>query len=242
MNHTDFETGWNDTHGKRAPTLAHQAALELREQILNGCLAPDQALPLAETADHLEMSIMPVREALRRLEFEGLVKQVPQRGARVSSLIPEDVEDVYHARITMESRAVIKAAANFNERDYSMLSAVLHEYHAAYEAGDEGRGRRQHEQFHFGLYALSQSTWIVRLIRVLWDTSERYRRLSVAHRGSLGERVKEHSEILEACREGRKEKAGQLMASHLTRTFEIVKSDVDKHLASQAMKGSLSKE
>ncbi len=228
MGFMQFDSEWNNTQGKRAPTLAHQAALELREQILSGELAPGQPLLLVEMAERLGMSIMPVREALRRLEFEGLVEQLPQRGARVSALALEDVADVYHARIVIESRAVMRAVLNFNEGSYTALLQILQEYRQAYEMHDEAKGRRAHEQFHFGLYTLSKSAWTVRLIRVLWDTSERYRRRAVTRRGSVRERFYEHLGILEACRRGDVDEASNLMAGHLKKSFEIIKEGLDK--------------
>ncbi|MHB1627154.1 MAG: GntR family transcriptional regulator [Bacilli bacterium] len=221
-----FETGWNDLRGNRAPTLAHQAALELREMILSGQLAPGQPLLLTETAQRLNMSIMPVREALRRLEFEGLLEQLPQKGARVSPLILQEAEDIYHARISLESRAVFRAAGKMTEEYYKSLVQFLEDYQYAYELGDEARGRKAHEQFHFGLYTLTGSKWTVRLIRVLWDNSERYRRISVPHRGSIEQRMREHFDILQACREGQPEKAARCMEDHLSRTFAILQADI----------------
>lgn len=217
---------WNDSQGRRAPTLAHQAALEIREMILSGELPSGQSLLLAETASRLDMSIMPVREALRRLEFEGLVEQLPQRGTRVSPLRKEDAEDIYLARIAIESRAVLRATPHITEEHYQQLLKHLHDYRDAYKSGNEVAGRQAHERFHFGLYLLSGSNWIVHLIRLLWDNSERFRRLSVRHRGSIEERMREHFDILEVCRRGDAVKASGLMAEHLRKTFNLLQEDV----------------
>lgn len=211
--------------------MAHVAALELREEILSGALPPGKPLLLVETAERLSMSVMPVREALRRLEFEGLVEQLPQKGARVSPLVLEDLEDIYHARITMESRAAYRATAVFEEASADRLTQVLDQYQDAYERGDEVKGRQHHEDFHFGIYALSTSAWTVKFIRLLWNASERYRRLSVTHRGSLQDRVQEHVAILDACRARDAEQASTLIAQHLTLSFEIVKTDMETRVA-----------
>lgn len=226
---TDSQMAWNDSQGRRAPTLAHQAALEIRELILSGEIPPGQSLLLADTASRLGMSIMPVREALRRLEFEGLVEQLPQRGARVSPLRKEDAEDIYLARIAIECRAVLRATPNITEESYQQLLKHLHDYRDAYKTGNEGAGRQAHERFHFGLYALSGSNWIVHLIRLLWDNSERFRRMSVRHRGSIEERMREHFEILEACRCKDAIAASNLMAEHLSKTFSLLQEDVAKY-------------
>jgi len=226
-----FDLDWGDYRSKRPPTMAHVAALELREEILSGALPPGKPLLLVETAERLEMSVMPVREALRRLEFEGLVEQLPQKGARVSPLLLEDLEDIYHARITMESRSVFRASRAFTDESYGRLATVLMQYRDAYEHGDEVKGRQNHEDFHFGLYAVSTSSWTVKLIRVLWNASERYRRLSITRRGSIEDRFREHFDILDACRRLDGEQASDLMTQHLTRSFELVKTDMMAHMA-----------
>ncbi|QQE80499.1 GntR family transcriptional regulator [Alicyclobacillus sp. SO9] len=227
-----LESIWNENRGGRAPTLAHVAALELREEILSGKLDPGQPLPLVDTAERLGMSIMPVREAVRRLEFEGLVEQLPQKGARVSPLNIADLEDVYHTRISMESRAVYRAVPKLTQETYRSLSKILDDYREAYLSGDEDAGRTAHEKFHFGLYTLSGSVWMVRMIRLLWDTSERFRRLSIHHRGSIEDRMQEHMEILETCKRQEAERASDLMGEHLHRTMEIVKADMKQRLGS----------
>jgi len=207
-------------------TLVDVAVRDLRESILSGELSPGTPLILTEVAGNLAMSVMPVREAIRRLEVEGLVDQVPHRGARVSPVSMPDLEDLYSVRIALEGLATRRAALRFTEDDYERLSGVLDEYLAAYGRGDEARGREMHAAFHLGLYELSGSRWLLRTIGPLWEAAERYQRLSSGLRGSLEERHKEHRRILEHCRNRDAEAAGAALEEHLRRTMNIVRAEI----------------
>ena len=95
-------------------TLVDVATRELREMILSGELQPGVQLVLTELAQRLSMSVMPVREAIGRLQAEGLVDQIPHRGARVSLVSAADLEDLYAVRIALETLATREAAVSFN--------------------------------------------------------------------------------------------------------------------------------
>src|SRR5690242_4657103 len=84
------------------PTLVERAAEGLRAEILDGTLAPGDRVHLADAAERLGMSMVPVREALRSLASEGLVYAVPQRGYRVSELSLDDLEDTYRLRVELD--------------------------------------------------------------------------------------------------------------------------------------------
>src|SRR5918996_5475846 len=93
----------------RPRTLAEHAAAELQEAILSGELAPGTPLRLEKLARTLDMSPMPVREAVRQLETLGLAEHVPHRGARVSRLSIDDLRDTYEARPPLETPPPPKA-------------------------------------------------------------------------------------------------------------------------------------
>ena len=207
-------------------TLVDVATRKLREVILSGELCPGEQLVLSELAQELSMSVMPVREAIGRLQAEGLVDQRPHRGARVSPVSTADLEDLYVVRIALETLATREAAAKFAEEDYERLSGVLEEYVRAYEAKDAARGREMHSQFHLGIYELSGSLWLMRTIPALWDAADRYRRLSATLRGTLRERYKEHQHILECCRQRDPEAASAALEEHLRKTMMVVKAEI----------------
>jgi DNA-binding GntR family transcriptional regulator len=206
----------------RPRTLAEQAAAELQEAILSGELAPGTPLRLEKLARTLDMSPMPVREAVRQLEMLGLAEHVPHRGARVSRLSIDDLRDTYEARLPLETLAVRHAARRFGEVDRERCARLLAEHVRAYRNGDDRRGRELHSQFHFALYTASGSQWLPSLIRPLWENSERYRIASLSARGSLERRRREHQRILDACAARDPDAAEVALRDHLVLTANLV--------------------
>src|SRR5690348_6832640 len=98
-------------------TLAEKAYETLHAAIISGALRPGARLPIEELAEHLQMSPMPIREAVRRLDAVGLVDNVPHRGARVTELSVTDLAEVYEVRLTLECLAVRRAAVRFTNAD-----------------------------------------------------------------------------------------------------------------------------
>jgi DNA-binding GntR family transcriptional regulator len=206
----------------RHRTLAEHAVAELQEAILTGQLAPGTPLRLARLAERLDMSPMPVREAIRQLERLGLAEHVPHRGARVSALSLGDLHETYDARLALEGLAVRRAAARFTDDDRDRCASLLDDHVRGYRGGDERRTRELHAAFHFSLYAASGSQWLVRLIRPLWENSERYRVASLYERRSLERRRREHERLLDACVARDADAAEAALRDHLVQTANTV--------------------
>ena len=203
-------------------TLAERALADLHDAILSGALLPGAPLRLEHLARTLDMSPMPIREAIRELERLGLAEHVPHRGARVSRLSSDDLRDTYEARLALETLAVRQAAARFTEDDAAAAEHRLVEHVRAYKADDQRRARAAHAEFHLGLYAASGSTWLPRLIRPLWENSERYRVAALYSRRSLERRRREHERILEACIAHDPDEAEVALREHLVVTANEV--------------------
>lgn len=210
--------GWAPETGHR--TLAEKAFVALHDAIVRGELRPGERLPIEELADVLDMSPMPIREALRRLDAVGLVENVPHRGARVTELSLEDLRDVYAARLALEPLAVQHAAERFDSDDAERGQEALA---ALNKLGDQSTPATwaAHTAFHFSLYEPAGSAWLVRLIRPLWESSERYR-LAAPTRRKLSMRRDEHERILRACVEHQPAVARAELHNHLARTANMV--------------------
>ena len=113
-------TGGEPSRGHR--TLAEKAYETLHAAIISGALRPGTRLPIEELAEHLAMSPMPIREAVRRLDAAGLVDNVPHRGARVTALSVTDLAEVYEVRLSLEPLAMRRTAARFTDE----VSVFLH--------------------------------------------------------------------------------------------------------------------
>ncbi|MGI9659494.1 MAG: GntR family transcriptional regulator [Gaiellaceae bacterium] len=202
-------------------TLAEKAYVELHARILSGELAPGERLRIDVLAALLEMSPMPIREALNRLSAAGLVDHAPHRATRVAELSLDDLAEVYEARLALEPLAVRLAAERFTPADENAARDALGAYEERLE-GDPAALWAAHTGFHYALYAAAGSQWLLRLITPLWETTERYRRASLPTERSPSERAVEHERMLAACVARDGEAAARETHAHLSLTANMM--------------------
>lgn len=202
------------------PTRVEDAVEILREEIVTGKLPPDSPLRLKALAERLGMSMMPVRGALLTLESLGLVVQDPRRGARVNSFSLDDLYDTYEARLALEVLAVERAAAGFTPEDEENARRALAAHTST--ASDTVASREAHTALHFAIYEAARSPWLVKLIMPLWVNSERYRIVSIPHRGGREARRLEHERIIDACARRNPRVAARELTTHLATTANLV--------------------
>src|SRR5579863_1825135 len=201
-------------------TLADRAFGALHDAIVAGHLAPGERLPIEELGAELGMSAMPIREALRRLDAAGLVENIPHRGARVTELSIEDLAEVYEVRLALEPLAVARAAERFDAEHAAAASERLAVLTALRDANTPETWAA-HTAFHFALYEAADSSWLLRLIEPLWETSQRYR-LATKVAPKLEARRAEHEQLLRACIEHDAELAARDLYNHLAATANMV--------------------
>jgi DNA-binding GntR family transcriptional regulator len=162
------------------------------------------------------MSISPIREAVRQLEALGLAVHVPHQGAKVVALDVEELRDLFTIRLMLESSALRRAAPEFTAADEEAARDQLALADAAREGGDVRGALRAHTEFHLTLYAASRSTWLLRLIKPAWDSSERFRPVLFVSQGELQERHHACDErLLAACVAHDGEAAAEALHEHL---------------------------
>ncbi len=204
-------------------TLVDGVTSVLREAVLDGEYLPGETLRLRDLARRLEVSVMPVREALQQLANDGLIEVSAHRGARVAPLRIEDLEDLYHFRMAIEPEALRVAVGRLGGADYDRLERVLEMWD---ESMSDEQYRRIHREFHFGIYALDQSPWCQRVIPRLWEASERYRRWAIRRRGIPESRWNEHEPILRMMRANRCDAASLALREHLQTTLTMLSRHV----------------
>jgi DNA-binding GntR family transcriptional regulator len=205
-----------DPLGPSHRTLAEKAFDALHEAIITGRLRPGTRLPIEELAEALQMSPMPIREAVRRLDAAGLVENIPHRGARVTQLSVTDLSEVYEARLALEVLAIRRAAERFTPEDEAAARSRLAGLHAMSDDTSAATSAA-HAAFHFALYSAADSAWLLRLIRPVWETAERYC-LEVPECRQLTARRPEHEAILDACLAHDPDAAAVALRDHLART------------------------
>lgn len=196
-------------------TLAEKAFISIHDAILTGKLRPGERIPIEDLASALEMSPMPVREAVRRLDGLGLVENIPHKGARITDLSIGDLREIYEARLSLESLAVYRAAEFFTAEDEQLARSSL-ALMGSRRAGSV-EAWPAHSAFHLNLYRAARSSWLMRLIQPLWESSERYR-LALSPRSKVVARPQEHERVLRACIEHDAARAAFELYNHLVAT------------------------
>jgi DNA-binding GntR family transcriptional regulator len=209
-------------------TLVDLATDALRAELLAGRLPAGTRIHLEATAARLGMSPIPVREALRTLATQGLVLSLPHRGYRVPEATLADLEDMYRLRLLLDPMAVEIAVPKLTEEQLNRAEDSLAALEDAFRSGDWDAIRSRNRDFHFAIYDAADSPWLLRLISMLWENSERYRRLAAPRRGTPQQRASEHRAILDACRERAPEQASALMHEHLYRTYAMARQALDR--------------
>ena len=148
------------------------------------------------------------------------MENIPHRGARVTELSVTDLAEVYEARLALEVLAIRRAAERFTaERD----AAARQRLEELNQMSDDNSAATSaaHAAFHFALYDAADSAWLLRLIRPVWETSERYC-LEVPQCRQLEARAGEHTAILEACEAGAPDRAALALHHHLATTANSI--------------------
>jgi DNA-binding GntR family transcriptional regulator len=189
-----------------------------RKAIITGDYAPGSPLRLQELAARSGVSMIPVREALRMLEAEGFVESVQNRGARVAPLSMEDMLDVYRTRITLELEALRQAIPNTTPAVLAKARRLNNKIVRQFERKGYAE-YDDHRAFHFALYEPSNSKWLMRLIAIVWDHTERYRRQGASKSTAEGTRF-EHEHIIDCVAAGDAPAAHEALRFHLEHSVE----------------------
>lgn len=182
---------------QRYRTTPGLVAEVLREAILRSVLKGGEQLPQDEIAAQLGVSRIPVREALRQLEAEGLVTFYPHRGAVVSELSDQEVQEIYEIRIPLEITAIRLAIPHLAEEDLRRAEDLLA---AIDRETDVAKWSDLNREFHGTLYAPANRPRLVALINTLRTNVERYQRIYISLMQHKPTSQREHRQIIEACR------------------------------------------
>ncbi|MEW6401187.1 MAG: GntR family transcriptional regulator [Chloroflexota bacterium] len=206
----------------------------LRDQIIRGELVPGQFLRLEEIAAQFDVSTMPVREALRQLESEGMVTVFPHRGAMVTQLSADELQDIYDVRDVLEEMAARLAVPFLTEETLAEMASIIEQIEN--HTGDVATLVKLNHEFHLTLYAASGRNHLCELIRTLRYRSQHYLHVYTAEVdvGHLPQIPGEHRAIIEACRRGDAEQAAALTREHVAEAGRVIIEDVRRRDASVA--------
>lgn len=194
--------------------------LALRRDILSGEMRPGQRLVISDLAERHNVSPVPVREAIKRLQQEGLVEVAPHIGAVVTSIDFAKYEEMVEVRNQLEVMAAISAAERIPASGIRKLESVL----ARMEKTISSLGMRKFmdldKRFHFAIYSHSPNTFLVENVAMLWDRCNISKYVFAWDNARAFESHKEHAEILEAIKAGKIQPVGDLIRRHKERSLE----------------------
>lgn len=156
-------------------SLSEQVTTELRRSILSGALAPGQNLSLRKLAEVLNVSFIPVRDALRVLEGEGLIVNPPGRSATVAPLDLDEFHAIYRVRRMLEPDLARRSCTSLPDHELGRLHQAAAEFGGVDRSMDDIY--EDHRAFHIALLAPAASGWDLRILMMLWRASERYVRI-----------------------------------------------------------------
>jgi len=201
----------------RADTLTASA---LREAIIKGILAPGQEIDEELVARNLNISRMPVRQAIGILEAEGLVKRRHRKGAIVTELTIAEIEELYNIRSCLEGLAVKKAVPNYTEEHIESLRDCLETMNVRSDAAVSYL--ELNNKFHMMLYEPCEWDYLLNLIIQHRNNAARY--MLLAHEALMrrARRSVKHQSILKACERRDAEKASEMVHQHIIDAMETL--------------------
>ena len=208
-------------------TLVEAAYLRLRRDIIEGVRRPGEKLRVEHLKDEYEVGAGTLREALQLLITDALVVAQGQRGFRVAPISLADFEDITRTRVLLETEALRQAIALGDVAWEAQVLAAFHRLSRAEEklgADDEARQEweARNRAFHEALIAACPSRWIRHFQHILYQQSERYRRISLFHNSIPRDVHAEHQGLCEAAVARDTERACAILADHLERTLEAL--------------------
>ncbi len=187
----------------------------LRQAILKGEMAPGERLMEIQLAKKLGVSRTPIREAIRKLELEGLVIMIPRKGAEVAGITEKALRDVLEVRRSMEELAMELAVARMQEKDIKALEAARIEFREALSSSDMIRIAQADEKFHDVIYAGTYNDKLVQILNNLRDQIYRYRLEYIKDTGKRQLILIEHENILNAVKTRNVELGKRAMREHI---------------------------
>ncbi|MBC9178818.1 GntR family transcriptional regulator [Pseudoroseomonas ludipueritiae] len=193
-------------------TATEYVEATLKAAILEGRIPAGTPLRQDDIARDLDVSRMPVREALRRLEAQALVDAVPHKGAVVTDISAADAADSFAIRQGLEEVALRLSIPHLTAEDLARAGALIEAMEVEPDAGQLGQLNRR---FHMALYARAGRPRLLLLLDRELAVFDRYLRFFLAARGRGGMAQDDHRALLEAARAGDAEAAVAVLARHI---------------------------
>ena len=194
----------------------------LRQAILRGELKPGERLMEIQLANKLGVSRTPIREAIRKLELEGLVLMIPRKGAEVAEITEKSLRDVLEVRRALEELAVQLACEKITKEEIRELERVAKEFQQVVKSSDITEIAEVDVRFHDIIYTATDNQKLIQLLNNLREQMYRYRVEYLKRDGVFPQLIAEHEAIIRHIENNEKEKATEVMCRHIDNQVEAV--------------------
>jgi DNA-binding GntR family transcriptional regulator len=206
-------------------TLVDKVADCLRNDILRGVIPANQRILVSDLVQRFSVSHIPIREAFRRLEAEGLLEGTPHRGMVTRGIALDELAALYDLRKVVEGEYACRSVAVRTPNELDQLRALHCRLEVAETAPDPETAEMWsiHRAFHWAILAPAATPCAQRIFDELWRSGERYMRLlRSANFDMIEESVKQHRQLLEACERGNGNELRALLEHHLTTSEQLL--------------------
>ena len=187
----------------------------LRQAILRGELKPGERLMEIQLANKLGVSRTPIREALRKLELEGLVNMVPRKGAEVADITEKSLRDVLEVRKALEELSVQLACEKITEEEIEELKRVAERFKDTLNDQDVTKIAEADVAFHDVIYTATDNQKLILLLNNLREQMYRYRVEYLKKEEAYPQLIAEHEELIDNISKRNKEEATRIMCEHI---------------------------
>lgn len=198
----------------------------LRQAILRGELKPGERLMEIQLANKLGVSRTPIREAIRKLELEGLVLMIPRRGAEVAEITEKSLRDVLEVRDALEKLAVDLACDRISKEDIQRLRDAAEEFHQVLKQGDVTEYAEADVRFHDIIYLATENQKLIQLLYNLREQMYRYRVEYLKRKEAHETLLAEHEHIINCLEKRDKEAAKIAISTHIKNQAKTVSDTI----------------
>lgn len=202
----------------------------LRDAIVSGDLKPGERLMEVDLAEKMGVSRTPVREAVRKLEMEGLVTMVPRKGTHVAELSAKDIMDVLEVRAALDRLATELAAERIRQEHIRSLENIHKQYISCIEKENIPGAIKKDVEFHEIIYNASGNNKLTNVAASLREQIYRYRVLYLKDFTNAEEVLREHQSILQALYDKDVELAGKLAEEHIVHQKQTIIQEMDSKM------------
>ncbi len=214
-------------------SLGEHVFESLKHSIVTGKISSGEWLVESHIAETLGISRTPVREAIHKLEREGLIERQPRGGFTVLGLTRNDIEETFGIRSVLEGYAARLAAVKHNEEELEALEKKIEEFQNALDRKKMNLLPAINTEFHDLLYSLGKSPKLISIINGLRDQIYRFRKMNLKEEKFAATSNQDHIQMLQSIRKRNAEGAERLAREHILRGREIVLKEFDKQRPDQ---------